>query len=108
MQDRGNYQYYENNSLKDINQPNQGQKSGKKSNYKYYKGVPSKNNINNMDEKMNMSNNNDHTQNYPHYRTRGNRKNFQDSNSNQNPNFKKKNKKKEITITIINIKEIML
>lgn len=94
MQDRGNYQYYENNSLKDLNQPSQGQKTGKKSNYKYYKGVPNKNNLNNIDEKINMNSNNDHPQNYTHYRNRGNRKNFQDANSNQNPNFKKKNKKK--------------
>jgi len=35
-----NYPYYDNNSLKDLNQSGQGQnKQGKKSNYKYYKGI---------------------------------------------------------------------
>ena len=86
MQERQNFSYYENNSLKDLNQSGQGQnKQGKKSNYKYYKGG--------QNEKINM-NTNDYPQNYPHYRNRGNRKNFQDMNSNTNPNFKKKNKKK--------------
>ena len=91
MQDRPNYQYYDNNSNKDSSQSMQGSNKGKKSNYKYYKGGSNKNNLNNMDEKMNV---NDHSQNYQHYRNRGNRKNYQDMNSNQNPNFKKKNKKK--------------
>ena len=87
MQERPNYQYYDNNSNKDSNQSMQSQNKGKKQNYKYYKGGSNKNILNNIDEKMNI---NEHSQNYQYYRNRGNRKNYQDI----NPNFKKKNKKK--------------
>ena len=88
MQERQNYPYYNNNSLKDINQSGQGglNKQGKKSNYKY----ANKNNQNNMDDKVNM-NSGEHSQNYPHYRPRQNRKNFQDPNA----PFKKKNNNKK-------------
>ena len=93
MQDRPNYPFYNNNSLKDMNQLGQGgsNKQGKKTGYKYYKGDTNKNTQNNMDEKMNI-NSGDHNQNYPHYRQRQNRKNFQEINS--NPSFKKKKQKK--------------
>ena len=88
MQERQNYQYYNNNSLKDMNQSGQGgsNKQGKKSNYKY----ANKNNQNNMEDKVNM-NSGEHNQNYSHYRPRPNRKNYQDS----NPQFKKKNNNKK-------------
>ena len=93
MQDRPNYQYYENNIIKETGQQGQGPKQNKKTNYKYYKGGSNKNNSNNLDEKVNI-NKNEHSQNYPHYRNRGNRKNYQDMNSTQNQNYKKKPKRK--------------
>ena len=92
MQNRQNHPYYNNDSLKDMNQYQSGQggsnKQGKKSNYKYYKG-DMKNNQNNMEDKNNMNLGDSH-QIYPG--PRQNRKNYQDMN--QNPYFKKKNKKK--------------
>jgi len=87
---------YNNNFMKDINQSLQGgsNKQGKKSNYKYYKGEGNKNNQNNnIDEKVNM-NLGENNQNYPYYRNRQNRKNFQENNSNINPPYKKKKQKK--------------
>ena len=87
---------FNNNFMKDINQSLQGgsNKQGKKSNYKYYKGEGNKNNQNNnIDEKVNM-NLGENNQNYPQYRNRQNRKNFQENNSNINPPYKKKKQKK--------------
>ena len=84
--ERTNYQYYENNLMKDQNQSGQGAKMGKKTSYKYYKGGSNKNNSMNQEDK-NSTNTNDH-----HYRN-PRRKNFPD-NLGPNTNFKKKNKKK--------------
>ena len=64
---KDNYQYYENNSSKEMNQQGQGSKPNKKSNYKYYKGASNKNNLNNTEEKINM-NKVDHSQNYQYHR----------------------------------------
>ena len=96
--DRQNYPYYNNNSLKDMNQSGQGgsnKQGGKKSNYKY----ANKNNQNNMDDKVNM-NSGEHNQNYPHYR-----KIFKI----KIPHSKRKItiKKEEITIMNFNTKIIM-
>ena len=93
---QGSNYTYNNNFMKDMNQSVQGgsNKQGKKSNYKYYKGEGNKNNQNNnIEEKVNM-NVAENNQNYPHYRNRQNRKNFQENNSNVNPQYKKKKQKK--------------
>ena len=93
---QGSNYTYNNNFMKDMNQSVQGgsNKQGKKSNYKYYKGEGNKNNQNNnIEEKVNM-NVTENNQNYPHYRNRQNRKNFQENNSNVNPQYKKKKQKK--------------
>ena len=93
---QGSNYIYNNNFMKDMNQSVQGgsNKQGKKSNYKYYKGEGNKNNQNNnIEEKVNM-NVAENNQNYPHYRNRQNRKNFQENNSNINPQYKKKKQKK--------------
>ena len=42
-----------------------------------------------------INNSSEHNQNYPHYRQRQNRKNYQDINNNPNQNFKRKNKRKK-------------
>ena len=93
---QGSNYTYNNNFMKDMNQSVQGgsNKQGKKSNYKYFKGEGNKNNQNNnIEEKVNM-NVGENNQNYPHYRNRQNRKNFQENNSNINPQYKKKKQKK--------------
>ena len=90
MQDRQNYNYYENNSQKDMNQYGQGnQKGGKKQGYKYHKGRQNKNYINNNDE---IGNNNEYNQGFQPYRGRGNRQNYMNNNSGNNQKFKNRKK----------------
>ena len=102
MNPQGDYQYYSNNQMKDMNS-GQGtlNKHNKKNPYKNFKNDLGKNNPNNMDEKFNMQNS-EHNQNFQHMRGGMNKKNYrtyqknqsEDFNSGFNPNYKKKKNKK--------------
>ena len=102
MNPQGDYPYYQNNQMKDMNS-GQGtmNKHNKKGPYKNFKNDLGKNNQNNMDEKFNMQNS-EHNQNFQHMRGGINKKGYrtyqknqsEDFNSGFNPNYKKKKNKK--------------